>query len=289
MENENNNGNENENEVSLEDQLHDAVESGNLPEVKRLLAAGADPNSSENNFERPLIFLAIQEENLTILKAFIAAHADLNIMSSEGTPLMWATTFDQPKMVNALLKAGADPNRQLIYDWPEDVPRDTALACAINDENINIMNILLQGGANVNMRNANGEYPIEFAIQEGGIDTVRVLLNYHTRKKLAIPNIKQLIRDAIEGEFDPEINELILKPYQGRFNAEIALQLRPGLEPKTNEGAKGLRGFAMNRHLLDPILNFAYPKYPKNGGRRRHSKTKKRISRRRKRTMKRRA
>jgi ankyrin repeat protein len=87
-----------------------AVNSGNLAEVNQLLAAGADPNTSDREHTTPLI-LAVRRNHLNILQALLQYHADPNLLNYKNmTPLSIAVSMNRIDMVRLLLDAGADPN-----------------------------------------------------------------------------------------------------------------------------------------------------------------------------------
>jgi ankyrin repeat protein len=222
--------------------LIDAVYMNNLNRVNQLLATGADPNVRDPNTRSPVLVWAVESKNIRI--------------------------------VQALLEAGADPNLDSRLG-----SRYTALMVASMEGYLDIIKLLLEKGADPNIRNYFGNTALVEAANYNHKEIVKLLL-----PKMNNDNLQHIMSMARRNDFIPSINKLILdyvKQFNSRFNAEVALQLRPGLEPKTKEGAQDLGPFAMNYHLVNPILNFAYPKYPKNGGRRRHRKTKKRASRRR--------
>jgi len=53
--------------------LINAAQHGNLEEVKRLLAAGVDPNGQDDRGSTALMWAAIRNENLEIVRALLAA------------------------------------------------------------------------------------------------------------------------------------------------------------------------------------------------------------------------
>jgi hypothetical protein len=80
-------------------------------EAMRLLKQGADPN--EGRFAGlPPVFLAVQRENLELVRSMVAHGADLSLRDRSGsTALMWAAFNEtgNSRLVEELLRLGADP------------------------------------------------------------------------------------------------------------------------------------------------------------------------------------
>ena len=102
--------------------LHDASSEGNIPEVKRLLKAGADVNAKDEYGYMPLLF-AISNGHVEVVKVLLSAGADVNARHGDGKPpLSYAISKDKAEVVKVLLSAGADVNAedndgQTPLDW----------------------------------------------------------------------------------------------------------------------------------------------------------------------------
>jgi ankyrin repeat protein len=133
-----------------------AAHHGDVPEVKRLLAAGADV-AKGNRYGATPMSEAAQQAETEVLSLLLAAGADVNSPSKEGqtalmlvartgnltaaklllahgaqvdareqfagqTALIWAAAESQPQMVKLLLEHHADPNmRSVVRDWQRKV------------------------------------------------------------------------------------------------------------------------------------------------------------------------
>lgn len=136
--------------------LHWAVHNDNEALVKKLLAAGADPNKANRYGATPLSEAAVTG-NLAIIRALLKAGADVNAANSQGqtalmvvarsanveaarelikhgadvnaveqwrgqTALIWAAAQSQPEMVELLLAHGADPDaRSWVNRWERQI------------------------------------------------------------------------------------------------------------------------------------------------------------------------
>jgi ankyrin repeat protein len=91
-----------------------AIEKHNIGLVKLLLIAGADPNIKDKSGYTAFckaIFSQGYEQNLNLLKLLIIYKANVNAQTNSGsTPLMISLIDPKIDVVNLLLEAGADPN-----------------------------------------------------------------------------------------------------------------------------------------------------------------------------------
>ena len=86
-----------------------AVRSGDAPQVRALIAGGADPNATDEGLNRwtPLLH-AVHKHQLATAEALLEAGADPNRGAPSGyTPLMMAAGYGQTDMVALLLRHGA--------------------------------------------------------------------------------------------------------------------------------------------------------------------------------------
>ncbi len=126
-------------------ELHDAALYGRKDTFNALLAAGADPNSTDDCQRTPL-HKAACHGNTDIVKALLAAGAEVDAPDIEQvTPLQDAAfcSNDQADAVEVLIAAGADPNAV-------GMNGKTPLHQACWNGNINVVRVLLAAGANPN-------------------------------------------------------------------------------------------------------------------------------------------
>src|SRR5215467_7794925 len=91
--------------------LSDAAMQGNQDAVRSLLHQKVDPNAPQGDGTTALHWAAFRDD-LEMVKLLIAAGADVKATTREGalTPLFMACTNGSAPIIDALLKAGADPN-----------------------------------------------------------------------------------------------------------------------------------------------------------------------------------
>jgi len=112
--------------VVLADSLSDAVKSGDIMEVKSLIAKGIDVNK-EGVYGSSALHGAVIKGHYEIATLLIANGADVNARDKKykSTPLHLAAHFGNEKIVQLLLDNGSN---MILKDKDGDIPRDAALA-----------------------------------------------------------------------------------------------------------------------------------------------------------------
>ncbi len=88
----------------------DEIDFGNLKTVKRLLDAGADPNTFDG-LGMSALHRAIRTNNYAIASLLLEYGANPDVLNRVGqTPLAIASRFNRFELVQLLLNSGADPN-----------------------------------------------------------------------------------------------------------------------------------------------------------------------------------
>jgi ankyrin repeat protein len=166
--------------------IFSAVDKSNV--LQLLLTAGANPNVTNDNGRTPLSFAA-EKDSPEAIKLLLAARADPNGGTLDA-PLLRAINAVDPASAELLLQAGAAPNRESTAADRSETPLSLAIethqvpmarlllkySANPNDSRMNnsplifqalsdtnILQTLLDGGANPNVRNANGKTPLMLA------------------------------------------------------------------------------------------------------------------------------
>ena len=151
---------------TTQDKLFQAIDEGNLADVRKLIAEGADVNTPNCIRHTPLDD-AVARGNREIVLELLAAGADTN----NGAPLLSAVGYNQRDMVKLLLERGAKVDQQ-----EEDGILGTPLIFAAIEGNADIARDLLAAEANVNSRNSNGATALMEAVEEKHTALVPLLL-----------------------------------------------------------------------------------------------------------------
>jgi ankyrin repeat protein len=141
----------------IENPLIQAVYNGNIKQVRSLIANGTDVNQTDPGFSsRTALHTAVEENNLKIVRILLDAGADVNSLDEEGnTPLMLLDDETNVDIVSLLIKYGAK------LDIQNKENKRTALLGAAMEENFKAMRILIEGGANVNLRDEDGDSALD--------------------------------------------------------------------------------------------------------------------------------
>lgn len=143
--------------------LFSAIYSKNTKEVRRLLAAGADPNEQYLDDDKTTVLqAAAQGEAIEIVEMLLKAGADPNLTSADGgTALLSACNQADPAITNMLIKAGASVTATY-------TDRDTIspIMIAAKFGSLHIVRLLMEHGADINYRSHFGVTPLHFAMIE---------------------------------------------------------------------------------------------------------------------------
>jgi ankyrin repeat protein len=200
--------------------LHWAAYRADLESLEALTGAGADPNRA-NQFGSTPLLLAAKAPNSALVKVLLDKGADASRAAPDGdTPLMAASRAGRTATVELLLQHGANPNTA------EKDGGQTALMMAAYENHLDTARLLLLKGANVNGRSADrlelvkddrqsrtkprksreavdidndghresmripigGLTPLLFAVREGHLEMVRLLVDAGANVNDALPD-----------------------------------------------------------------------------------------------------
>nr|CAG32779.1 hypothetical protein RCJMB04_35o10 [Gallus gallus] len=140
--------------------LHWAIRQGHLPMVILLLKCGADPSLIDGEGFSS-IHLAVLFQHVPIVAYLISKGQNIDTADFNGlTPLM----------LSAQKVVGPEPTRFLLKFNPslnavDNVQKNTALHWAVTSGNVSAVELLLEAGANMDIKNVKGETALDLAIQ----------------------------------------------------------------------------------------------------------------------------
>ena len=150
--------------------LHWAAHWDDLPTATALIAAGGAAGIANDYGVTPL-FLAASNGSAAMLDVLLGAGADPGTAVPSGeTALMAAVRSGSLASVERLIARSADVNAV------QTSRSQTALMWAATRLRTDIVQALLDGGADVTMRSASGFSPLMFVAREGGIKLSRLLI-----------------------------------------------------------------------------------------------------------------
>ncbi|KGL94319.1 Palmitoyltransferase ZDHHC13, partial [Charadrius vociferus] len=140
--------------------LHWAIRQGHLPMVMLLLKCGADPSLIDGEGFSS-IHLAVLFQHMPIVAYLIAKGQNIDTTDFNG---------QTPLMLSAQKVIGPEPTRFLLKFNPslnavDNVQKNTALHWAITSGNTSAVDLLLEAGASLDIKNVKGETPLDLAYQ----------------------------------------------------------------------------------------------------------------------------
>ena len=172
--------------------------------VDTLLCAGADVNISNNKGETSL-YLTVKK-GLTVNKGFLGlvdsmlSHGgNLNVAACDEYLFRRACEKQNVKLVEMLLKAGADPNPVAVHSSKKlgcELPLCIAAKCC----NYELATLLLNHGAKVNMLNSAGESALYLALKGSFADDC-----FHRPRLDKLKNVKCVIKLLLE--YGADVNQ----------------------------------------------------------------------------------
>ena len=169
--------NPNEFDANHRTPLHEAVDAGSLETVDRLLQAGANPNQQDAYLGHSALHRAVEAQSHPIAERLLKSGADPNLRDGEGdTPLHSALkdTLHKDKqlaVIDTLLAHGANS------DLPDRLAKSTPLHLAVERNNLQASQRLIEERADPNARDRAGYTPLYLAARQSSAMTQQLLVS----------------------------------------------------------------------------------------------------------------
>lgn len=162
------------NAVLYDDQMpmHFAARSRSRETVLLLLSRGADINVRREDGLTPLIVAAsCGLKDGAWIEFLVKQGADVNARDNRGMPsLMWALWAADVETITSLIHLGADTNVKTIYGGI------LSEVVVLNQELLPVIRLLLKSEKNINQRDERGRTPLLNALSRGHIQTAKLLM-----------------------------------------------------------------------------------------------------------------
>lgn len=156
-----------------------AAGQGDVDVVRNAISAGVDIDAIDADGNHALHFATLHCR-LDVVRLLVEAGANLEIKHSryETTPLITAVERGRPEIVQFLIDSGADVHVKLEGDTLLALVVKQAVSWKQTERKLkymDIIQILIQAGVDVNIKDFSGRTVIEIATQIGEIEIVQIL------------------------------------------------------------------------------------------------------------------
>ncbi|KAI4455209.1 molting protein mlt-4 [Holotrichia oblita] len=150
--------------------LHKAVSAGNEDAVRLILQHQAEVFLTNCRQETPLL-PSVMKEQITIMNILLNEEVNPNMIEDSAPPVNLA-------LKNATETDGDISLKYRICINTESLSGNTALSCAIKKENVDVVNILLKNGVDVNYVDKYGSHltPLLTAVETQNLEITEILL-----------------------------------------------------------------------------------------------------------------
>lgn len=138
----------------------DAVESGDLPKVKKMLSEDGALLHARSRDKETAIIKASENGHISVVRFLLKNGAnpdDADETSAGQTPMIHAVFNGHTKIIKLLLDAGANIEKK------NNIPGEGPLITAAQEGQIKVVKLLLELGADKNVENTEGETALTLA------------------------------------------------------------------------------------------------------------------------------
>ena len=187
---------------------------GDLQLVHTILKHNPNVNLKDSNNRNALFYSinADKGDNADIVLTLINSGINVNDPEKIGniymhSPLTLATQKNMKNTVKTLLEHGADPN------WVVEKDGNTALHLAVKNTNVEIIELLLQKGANLKIINNDNYTPLALALKISNTDIYQIIVEEHNKQaKIENDNVNNLLNEPISNNKDSHTSHTFNSP-----------------------------------------------------------------------------
>lgn len=157
-----------------------AIKVGNLEEVTKMLLNGKANANLVDHYGHSALINAVMYGHIEIVEELLKAGAHIHEIDHEGNPpLAWAARLGNKEITELLIKFGADVNprdkgARKYHKWGRSYP----LHEASRNGHIQIVKLLLENGAKINIENYYKETALSLATQFKHNEVVNLLKSH---------------------------------------------------------------------------------------------------------------
>ncbi len=168
--------------------IRDAIKNGNIDTIERILKSES-PIDEGKHLSIPYLLEAVDNNKIDIVKLFIKYGADVNVTGfrEDSTPLHLAAIRGYEDIVKILIDNGAKIDMRNRME-------ETPLMYAAQKGHYNVAELLIQNGADINAKRCGYriENALTFAVQSLKFDIVKLLVDHNVRyNKKYISRLKE--------------------------------------------------------------------------------------------------
>lgn len=235
--------------------LVSAASNGNLEEIKRLLAAGANVDSTDYSKDQEglqAIHYAVNLGNIKEVNVLLAAGAKADAIDFNGRqPIHYAALNGNTELVKVLLAAGAKVDASDQYG-------KQPLHFAADKNKIEVVKLLIAAGANLEAGDQNGMQPIYRAALAGNTEVVKLLIAAGAKADTTDKYGNHLIQD-VEKKGHTEVGRILREaatnpPLTAQVQSTRMLPAIPQNKKNSNIIAQGV---ALPKNVADYFVQTA--------------------------------
>ncbi|WP_147676314.1 ankyrin repeat domain-containing protein [Algibacter pacificus] len=150
--------------------IFDAVRQGNLNQVKQYIEVDRKVVDTLNSHNHSLLIIAAYYNQQSIVEHILPYVTNLNHNSDNGTALAAAVVKNNVEIIKVLLNHKADVNLT-------DANGVSPLMYAIMFKNIQVIKLLIEHGADLKLTDKTGKSTFEYAISSDNQEIINLLKN----------------------------------------------------------------------------------------------------------------